>query len=172
MYFDSLNTKEFTDSRNFRRTVVPLFTKKASKDGQIILNEAEKCISDDKKICKLFNNFFSKLSQTKKYLTTVIIFHKKTYILSQLALKRLKNTPVYLILKKDIWFSFFIQKDYSRGGIESYPGFRNTKKAVRRVALPLKLSYWVPIFSQIWFTTTLTTALIKMNFWTIWNRLI
>ena len=64
LYFDSLNTKEFTDSRNFWRTAVPLFTKKASKDGQIILNETEKCISDDKKICKIFNNFFSKLSQT------------------------------------------------------------------------------------------------------------
>ena len=39
--------------------VVPLFTKKTSKGEKIILNEAEKHISDDKKICTIFNNFFS-----------------------------------------------------------------------------------------------------------------
>ena len=42
-----------------KRKVVPLFTNKASRDEKIILTEAEKHISDDKKICKIFNNFFS-----------------------------------------------------------------------------------------------------------------
>ena len=58
----------------------------------------------------------------------MIIFPKKTHILSELSLKRLKNTPAFSILKKETWFSLFIQKDYSRGGIESYPEFKHQKK--------------------------------------------
>ena len=48
-HFGSLNTKKITDSRTFWQTVVRLFTKKASKGEKIILNEAEKHISDNKK---------------------------------------------------------------------------------------------------------------------------
>ena len=60
-YFESLNTKKITDNRTFWKTVVPLFTNKASRGEKIILTEAEKHISDDKKICNIFNNFFSKV---------------------------------------------------------------------------------------------------------------
>ena len=51
----------------------------------MFLNEAEKHSSDDKKKknAKLVITFFQMLSQTQIYLTTVIIFHKKTHILSQ-----------------------------------------------------------------------------------------
>ena len=41
--------KSFFESLNTKKTVVPLFTKTASKGEKIILNEAEKHISDDKK---------------------------------------------------------------------------------------------------------------------------
>ena len=46
----SLNTKKITDNRTFCKTVVPLFTNKASRGEKITLNEAEKHISDDKKM--------------------------------------------------------------------------------------------------------------------------
>ena len=65
-YFESLNTKRITDNRTLWQTAVPLFTKKASKDEKIILNEAEKHISDDKKICTIFNNFFSNVASNLK----------------------------------------------------------------------------------------------------------
>ena len=68
---------------------------------------------------------FQTLCQTEKYITVVIIFSKKAQILSQLSLKRLKNTPVFSILKKGTRLTIFIQKDYSKGGIESYPGFKH-----------------------------------------------
>ena len=58
-YLESLNTKKFTDNRTCWQTVVPLYTKKTSKGEKIILNEAEKHISDDKKICTICNYFFS-----------------------------------------------------------------------------------------------------------------
>ena len=48
-YFESLNTKKITDNRTFWKTVVPLFTNKASRGEKTILNEAEKHISADKK---------------------------------------------------------------------------------------------------------------------------
>ena len=51
--------KKITENRTFWKTVVPLFTNKASRGEKIILTEAEGHIPDDKRICKIFNNFFS-----------------------------------------------------------------------------------------------------------------
>ena len=68
--------------------------------------------------------------------------HTHTHILSlslSTIIETLENTPIFLILKKETWFSFFIQKDYSRGDIESYPGFKH-KKVFIRVTLPPKWS--------------------------------
>ena len=47
------------------KTIVPLFTNKASRYENIILNEAHEHISDDKKICTIFINFFSNVSGLK-----------------------------------------------------------------------------------------------------------
>ena len=55
-----------TDNRTFWKTAVPLFSNKASRDEMIILNEAEKHTSDDKKICKIFNDFFSNVASHLK----------------------------------------------------------------------------------------------------------
>ena len=86
-----------TDNKTFWKTVVTLFSNKASRGEMIVLNEAEKHTSDDKKICKIFNDLFSNVVAD---LIIAIIFRKKTHILSQLSLKRLKNTPVFSIFKK------------------------------------------------------------------------
>ena len=111
-YFESLNTKKITDNRTFWKTVVPLFTNKASRGEKIILTEAEKHISDDKKICNVFNNFFSKVVSDLKIPDYYNYFSQEntcSLSLSQLSLKRLKNTPVFSILKKETCFSIFIQ---------------------------------------------------------------
>ena len=55
-----------TDNRTFWKTAVPLFSNKASRDEMIILNEAEKHTSDDKKICKIFNDLFSNVASDLK----------------------------------------------------------------------------------------------------------
>ena len=47
------------------KTIVPLFTNKASRYENIILNEAHEHISDDKEICTIFINFFSNVSGLK-----------------------------------------------------------------------------------------------------------
>ena len=125
-YFESLNIKAITDNRTSWKTVVPNFTNKASRGEKTILNEAEKHISDDKKICTIFNNFFSNIFADLKIHDYCNYFlQKDTHILPQLSLKRLKNSPVLSILKKKNWFSIFIQKYYSRRGTESYPRFKH-----------------------------------------------
>ena len=100
-YFESFSTKNITDNRTFWKIVVSLFTNKASICEKIILTEAEKHVSDDKKICKIFNNFFSKVVSDLKIPDYCNYFPQKTHVLSQLSLKRLKNTPVFSILKKE-----------------------------------------------------------------------
>ena len=104
-YFESLNTKKITDNSTF---CVPLFTNKASRGEKIILTEAEGHIPDDKRICKIFNNFFSNVVSYLKIPDYCNYFpQKKTHVLSQLSLKRLKNTPVFSILKKGNLIQYF-----------------------------------------------------------------
>ena len=105
-YFNTKNLNP-VDKRIFWETIVPLFTKKAPKGEEIILNQAEKHISDDKEICAIFNNFFLNVVSDLKILNHCNYFPKKTHILSQLSLKRFKSTQVYLILKKGILIQFF-----------------------------------------------------------------
>ena len=59
-----------------------------------------------KKYSQFLITFFQ-TSQTWNCLTIVIIFPQKARILSQLSLKRLKNTSVFLILKKEILMQYF-----------------------------------------------------------------
>ena len=84
--FDSLNTKILRITEPSDKLLFLFLQKKASKGEKIILNEAEKHIPDDKKYAKLLIQSFKTLSQTKKYLTTVIIFPQRLHILSQLFL--------------------------------------------------------------------------------------
>ena len=106
-YFESLNTKKITENRTFWQIVVPLITKKSSKGEKITLNEVEKHISDDKKIRTIFNNFFSNVLSHLKIPNCSNYFFRKAHILSQLSLKRSKNTPVFSILKKGILVQYF-----------------------------------------------------------------
>ena len=56
--------KKITDNRTLWKSVVSLFTNKASRGEKIILTEAEKYISDDEKYAKFLITSFQKLSQT------------------------------------------------------------------------------------------------------------
>ena len=93
-----LNTKKITDSRTAWKTVVPLFTKSASKGEKITLNEEQNYIFDDKNICITFNNFFLNVFQIPNYCNYL---KKKHILLFQPSLKRSKNTLIFSILKKE-----------------------------------------------------------------------
>ena len=82
-YFENLYTKKITDNRIFWQTVIA--QKKVSEGEKIILNEEEKQISDDKKICTIFNNFFSNVVSDLNIPNYCNYFSQKnTHILSQL----------------------------------------------------------------------------------------
>ena len=45
-------------NRTFWKTAVALFTNKPSKSENFIINEGHKNISDERKLCQIFNTFF------------------------------------------------------------------------------------------------------------------
>ena len=82
-YFSNLDTKKITDNRTFWKTIVPLFTNKPSKSENIIINDGDKRISDEKKLCQIFNTFFSNVVQLRypsNYFND-ILFHSLSAII-------------------------------------------------------------------------------------------
>ena len=114
-----IQKKKITDNSNFWQPIVSLFTKKASKGEKIILNEEEKHISGDKKICTIFNNFFSNVLS---YVTVAIIFPKKSTYFHSALIEAFANHPSILNIKeRNLDLVFY----YSEVGIESYSGFKH-----------------------------------------------
>ena len=56
-----MDIKKARDDRNFWKTVLPLFSTKCSKDNKIILNENDKYVSSEDKLCQIFCGYFSKI---------------------------------------------------------------------------------------------------------------
>ena len=84
----------------------------------------QKNISDDKKICKTFNDFFSNVVSDLEIPAYCNYFpQKNTHTLST-TIETFEKHPSILNIKKETWFSIFIQKDYWGRGVESYPGFK------------------------------------------------
>ena len=108
--FSNLNTKKITDNRTFCKTVVTLFTNKLSKSENIIINECDKTISDEKKIVKYFTHFFLMLCPIQIYLILQIILRKRNFSPFRLLYNILKNTQVSLISRIRISILFFFQK--------------------------------------------------------------
>ena len=103
----ALVQKKITDNRNFWKTAVPLSQNKASGGEKIILNEAEKHISVDKKICTIFHNFFSTVVSDLKILDYCNYFpQKKTYSRSTI-IETFEKHPSILNLKKGNLIQYF-----------------------------------------------------------------
>ena len=123
-YFESLNTKKITDNRTFWQTVVPLFAKKASKGETIILNKVEKHVSDDKRICTIFNNFFSNVVSDLKIPNYCNYFpQKNTYSLSIIT-ETFEKHPSILNIKKGNLTQYFHSERLLK---RRYPGFKHYK---------------------------------------------
>ena len=56
--FGNLNTSVLTENRNFWNTVKPFLAEKSKKVLKITLIEDNQMISQDKKIAKIFNEYF------------------------------------------------------------------------------------------------------------------
>lgn len=58
LYFDTVDTKSFTDNKTFYKTILPLFTQKKSKGEKTFLIEKPNVISNDTEIWSNFNGVF------------------------------------------------------------------------------------------------------------------
>ena len=61
LYFNNLDIKEVVDNRSFWETVSPLFSAKCSKGDKINLNENDKYVSNDGKLCQMLCDYFSNI---------------------------------------------------------------------------------------------------------------
>ena len=61
LYFINLDIKNVVDNRSFFKTVSPLFSTKSSKGDKIILDENDKCMSNDDELCQIFCDYFSNI---------------------------------------------------------------------------------------------------------------
>ena len=59
-YFNNFDIRKNADNRTFWKTVVPLVSNKFSKSKKINLTEGNKTVSQDDKLCRVFNNFSRK----------------------------------------------------------------------------------------------------------------
>ena len=104
-----IQKKKITNNRTFWKTVVPLFTNKAPRGEKIILTEAETHISDDKKICKLFNDLFSNVLSDLKVPDYCNYFPQKNKYSLLTIIETFEKHPSILNFKKrklDSVFSF------------------------------------------------------------------
>ena len=91
-----------------------------------LMKQAKKHICDGKNIRKIFNDFFSNVVSDLKIPDFCNYFPQKKHTFSLDFHWNFRKTPQYSqYLKKETWFNIFIQKDYSRGGIECYPGLKH-----------------------------------------------
>ena len=147
-YFSNLDTKKITDNRTFWKTIVPLFTNKPSKSENIIINDGDKRISDEKKLWQIFNTFFSNVVQLRypsNYFND-ILFHslsaiiehfekhrvslisrineKKFHSLSAIIEHFEKHRSVTNIKNKNFESTFSLKKTTPEEVVKGYPQFK------------------------------------------------
>ena len=63
-FYHHLNTKYVTDNKLFWKVIKPSFSDKAVSNVNTTLVENEEIISDEKRICEIFNDFLATLYLT------------------------------------------------------------------------------------------------------------
>ena len=104
-YFESLNTKKSWMLEPSSKLLFLFSQKRRQKVKRLFLMKQK--------------NIFLTI---KKYRTFVLIFPKKPHIVSQLSLKRLKNTPALLTLEKGILIQYFHSERLLRSRYRKFSG--------------------------------------------------
>ena len=133
------NTKKNTDNRTFWKTVVPLFTNKASRGEKIILTEAEKHISDDKKIFNLFNNFFLKVVSNLKLPDYYNYFSQENTCSLSTIIEMFEKYPSILNIKKRRLVSVFSFRKTFQKEVLNVIQDLNAKKSCQTSDTPTKI---------------------------------
>ena len=120
-------------------TVVPLFTNKASRGEKIILTEAEKHISDDKKICNIFNNFFSKVVSDLKIPDYYNYFSQENTCSLSTIIETFEKHPSILNIKKRKLVSVFSFRKTTQKKVLKVIQDLNAKKSCQTSDTPTKI---------------------------------
>ena len=72
-YYKDLHIKDFTDNRNFWRSVKLLFSDKVKTSSTILLMENEKIVSEDRAVVDILNEYFSTISESLNIASTMKI---------------------------------------------------------------------------------------------------
>ena len=85
-----MNVKDVTDSRKFWSTVKPFFSDTSKTVNNIILNDNDKILKDEKKVAKTLNDYFTNLTKKLKlkpttFNDTVNSFEKGRYYKDELS---------------------------------------------------------------------------------------
>ena len=111
-FYHHLNTKSVTDNKLFWKVIKPTFSDKAVSNVNTTLVENEEIVSDEKRICEIFNDFFS---NTVSNLNIPETEHSSKIIdgiddTVSIAIERYKNHPSITKIKntipRDQTFSF------------------------------------------------------------------
>ena len=65
-HFNNLNVKDVTENKQFWRTKKPFFTEKSKTTNNIILTENNQTMREDRKICQIFNTYFTNITKDLK----------------------------------------------------------------------------------------------------------
>ena len=58
--------KDVTENKQFWRTIKPFFTEKGKTTNNIILTENNQTVREDRKICQIFNTYFTNITKDLK----------------------------------------------------------------------------------------------------------
>ena len=58
--------KDVTENKQFWRTIKPFFTEKSKTTNNIILTENNQTVREDRKICQIFNTYFTNITKDLK----------------------------------------------------------------------------------------------------------
>ena len=138
-YFNNLDIRKVTDNRTFWKTVVPLFSNKFSKSEKINLTEGNKTISNDDELCRVFNNFFSKIVDELKIPNISNYKIDNTNDPLKEALRYFENHPSITNIKSKSFDTNFTFRDTSSSEVIKLIKTLNVKKASQKSDIPTKI---------------------------------
>ena len=142
-----LSSKSITDTKNFWKTVKPLFSNKSKTANTIILHKNNRIIKDNKKISHTLNKYFTDLTKTLKLKKTSPPLKKKSlkYLLRHFKNHSTKKIKEHLNSKVIFTFQEFKETET----IKTIKELQKNKASTFKDIPVTIMVYMVHIYSQV-----------------------
>ena len=143
-YFYNLDISNYTDNKKFWKTIKPLFTNTGTLGQKITLIEDDEMITDDLKIAKTFNDFFSNAVSELQLNENKAIINQTDNLANQDPIQQItykyKDHPSILEIKKNVSIeSEFNFSNVSEDEMKKETEKLNPKKAGTFKNIPTKI---------------------------------